>query len=263
MAIPAELVEQDRAAFNQLVNLVETTVANNVPDLSQLEQAEAGYTLRRLAAGTMLSFGNLATETSRLSYDAMAVGAQVASGYSATALPEIQQFIENQVDPVVGWSMSTYQQGRFVEAATFLASSVGKVVGNVYRETMMSNVKRDPRARIYQRVAGPGSCAFCAFAAARADVTTYSDAKFHANCRCTTIPVWSGMREYRPSYYDKYEEDSYAAEGAIRQEQAAARAKFNAENPDAKRRQFQAAYPELQVTPKNILARMRETGDYR
>lgn len=263
MAIPDELVTKDRQAFNSIVNLAETVVSRNVPDLSTLEQAEAGYVLRRLAAGTMLSFGNIATETSRLSYEAMAAGAQVGGSFTATTLPKLQEFIDNQVDPVVGWSMGTFQQGRFAEAASFLSQSVGRVVGNVYRETMSNNALTDKRARRYVRVAGPGACAFCAFAAVRADIVTNSDAKFHANCRCTTMPAFSGMAEYRPSYYDKYEEDAWSAEGALRADQDAARAAFYAANPDARRRQFWAAYPELSITPQNILARMRETGDYR
>jgi len=263
LSIPPRLILRDRQLFNNVTRLAEQTVASNVPDLSNLERDEAGAALRRLATGSMTSFGAVATETSRISYQEMATGANVRGDYNPTRLPEFDNFIAREVDPAVGRSMKAYSQGLFVEAASFLSVTVARVVGNVYRETIASNARRDPRAGAYRRVAGPRACAFCAFAATRADIVTKSDAKFHANCRCTTIPAFKGQEQYKPTYYEKYEEDASTAEFNLRREQEAAREQFREENPDARNRDFFRAYPQLSITPENILAQMRAGGGYR
>ncbi|MFB9368752.1 hypothetical protein [Kitasatospora albolonga] len=64
------------------------------------------------------------------------------------------------------------------------------------RGVLADHIRRDPRAVGWQRVAGPGCCAFCAMLAARGAVyetkwTAGVGRSFHPHCACQVEPVFT------------------------------------------------------------------------
>jgi hypothetical protein len=263
-AIPRRLILADKRAQNQVSNLTSEFVTDNLPDLSMLDQQQAGGVMRELAAATILTYGGVATQAARTSYDTMMLAANPVTSYEAQAL-NVPERVDDLVDRSVGRGMATFQQGLFVEAATYLAATISRHVTNLYRETHSVNSDRDPNAVGYQRVASPDSCAFCAFAAATAGVTTDTDVEFHDNCRCSAVPVPKGTNlEFRPDYYEKFDDDAGFAAAEIRKRSEPVRDKFfadaRARGVRVKSMDYFRAYPENAVNTSNILAEMRKAG---
>lgn len=259
MAIPAALIQQDKLLMNKVSTLATATVSKNLPDLSALSQDEAGGVFRTLSTGAITSFGSAASQTARLSYDKMALATVGKSKFKAGALENFPEFVTANVDPVVGFAMSKFQDGLFDEAGSSFSAAVGRAVSNSYRETSVQNTANDNRTRGAQRVASAGACAFCAFAAAMAEIAIPEDG-FHDHCSCSMVPVFDGEEAYRPAYYDDYYDAAGSAQNDIRLRDSVDRKAFFAENPDAKKRDYFRAYPENAMNTKNILAGMRQQG---
>ncbi|WP_156394513.1 VG15 protein [Rhodococcus sp. Leaf233] len=105
---------------------------------------------------------------------------------------------------LAGWGAKLAERN-FDTALPLVSGGVVKRVMNASRETIMSNVDADPRARGWQRQTSPGSCAFCQMLAGRGDVYTALTADFasHDNCKCVCAPAFNGLpapvRAFTPS----------------------------------------------------------------
>ena len=65
-------------------------------------------------------------------------------------------------------------------------------VNRPYRDTILSNTKRDPAAVGWRRLASASACGFCKMLAGRGSVYKRDTATFgaHDNCGCTAAPVF-------------------------------------------------------------------------
>ena len=65
-------------------------------------------------------------------------------------------------------------------------------VNRPYRDTILSNTKRDPAAVGWRRLASASACGFCKMLAGRGSVYKMDTATFgaHDNCGCTAAPVF-------------------------------------------------------------------------
>jgi hypothetical protein len=258
--IPEKLIRRDKALLTQVQQQSNDAVSKVLPDLKSLTQQGAGAVFRKVTIGTLATFGNVAHVASKASYSGMrAAAVPLAEDLNVTNLFKVT---DEAIEPVVGFAMSKFVSGNIAEAGTALASSVGLAVANAYRSNEVSLANDDPVASGYQRVAAPGACAFCAFAAATANITTGWDGDYHDHCSCTTVPVFKNVSMFRPAYYDQYQMDAQDAEAQITADHDATYAAFRQANPGARRKDYFKAYPQNSVTTKNILARMRATGAY-
>jgi hypothetical protein len=232
MALPASLVALDKQLLDGVANLAADTVTRVLPDLSTVGQQEAGAVMRQVAGSTMLSFGNLATQTAVKSYDSMTLAAidealaildpkspegQVAriarglkwaeeNAYKATTL-KAAPVVSKQIDSVVGNAMSKLMQLRFADAETALSEGVSRMVANFYRDTMATNSYKDKNATGYQRVASPNACAFCLVVALNKYTTFEQSGGYHDSCRCTTIPIYRNLGSFQPDYYEQFQQE--------------------------------------------------------
>ena len=212
MAIPKGLVVQTKTLQIQTSQIATRTALKALPDLSKLSRREAGGVLRTVATGTVAQFGNVATQSARISYDTMRTAAKVkGSKYAAMAL----NFKAGDLaDPAVGLAMSVLSQERAVEEVTSVFTNVlDKAIGDIFRETIANAVNGDPQATGYQRIASPDACAFCSMVCLNEYTSFGEDGGYHDNCGCTTVPIFKGQDSYRPDYYDKFEQelvDAYA-----------------------------------------------------
>lgn len=232
MALPTALVARDKELLDGVANLAGDTVKRVLPDLTKLGQQEAGGVLRQVAGSTMLSFGNVATQTAVASYDSMTLAAldellQTAdplsragqdiriarglkwaqeNGYKAVTL-KAAPIVTQEIDAVVGNAMSKLMQERFNDAETALSEGVSRMVANFYRDTMATNSYKDKNATGYQRVASPRACAFCLVVALNKYTTFEQSGGYHDSCRCTTIPIYKNVGSFKPDYYDQFQQE--------------------------------------------------------
>jgi hypothetical protein len=209
-----DLILRDKSLMTRSMVLAEDAVSSIVPDLSELSSQEAGGAVRTIATGTVQQFGQVATVTATSSYQALrdigmndALANLIASTGRADAYlaQPIPVAAANRVDSVVGQTMKKYSQGQFVAAQSFLGQAVARVVGNIYRETQVTNSERDPRAVGYQRVASAGACSFCLTVALNQYTTFEQSGGYHTHCSCSSVPIFKGQQPYRPDYYDDFE----------------------------------------------------------
>lgn len=257
--VPVRLIEADNAALTQVMNLTEEFVLNVTPDLSQLSQDEAGGVLRTISTATVLAYGDVATQASRISYDTMAT-ATVGGGYAAVAL-DVPSKTYDLINPAVGRSMKAYTEKRYVDATAFLATSLSTAVGNLYRETTFTNSDFDERSTGWQRLTDGNPCAFCAYAAANYDSGLGSfdgEKSFHAKCGCRVVPVFDDD-PYVTDTLEKYRADAVQARENILNRYFEDRKKARGLRP----RDFYKQFPKDSVTTDNLVAEMRRLSKYK
>lgn len=92
-------------------------------------------------------------------------------------------------------TLRTLTEDLEMQVATAMASlelDLQKLVAAGFRDTITTNVARDPDAVGWRRYAKSSACKFCVMLAARGAVYTESTARFaaHGGCSCTAGPSW-------------------------------------------------------------------------
>lgn len=221
MATRAELIAQDRELLHSSMALAGSATERLIPDLSRLGQQEAGGVVRTVATGVVDQFGNVAAQTAAVSYAKLRelgvsdflANDMIRRGTAERLLKQVSDFAVKPVSftsaelvaPVVGQTMKKFSQGQFLEAQSFLAESIARVVGNVYRDTQATNSERDPASTSYQRVASATACAFCLVVSLNEYTSFDESGGYHDNCGCSTVPIFRGQSAYRPDYYDEFQ----------------------------------------------------------
>lgn len=268
MAIPTQLVTQTKTLQLQLSRATRLGVSKVVPDLSKLSRQEAGGALRTIATGSLAQFGNVATQSARVSYDAMrAASLPSGSKFAASAL---ELDVAPLSDVAVGTAMSIFSEERYGMAAAVFVDVVDKMVGDVFRETIAGASYDDKDAIGYQRVASPDACAFCAMVCLNEYTSFEEDGGYHDNCGCTTIPIFNGLGSFRPSYYDEFQSELEAARANIVDLKEMLYPKWEAQwKADGGRmgknlnRDFLKANPQASINTKNLVAQIRSATDRR
>lgn len=112
-----------------------------------------------------------------------------------------------------------------------LAEVVPLEVARAFRDTILTNRRRDPESVGWRRIASGRGCKMCQMLAARGAVYKEATARFatHPACRCTAQPVFRGQPGEEASVMQ------YTASKRARtpQQQAALRDYLNTHYPDA------------------------------
>lgn len=97
---------------------------------------------------------------------------------------KIRRAIAWAADPIFGGDLSA-AEGRLAEVVQLESA-------RPYRETILTNTRRDPSAAGWRRISG-GGCKLCRMLADRGAVYTDDTALFatHTNCKCSAQPVFS------------------------------------------------------------------------
>lgn len=92
----------------------------------------------------------------------------------------------------VRWAAGSLFLGTPDSAYDLLEGAMSRQVLGVSRETVSENVRRDPQAAGWQRIAQPDGCDFCVMLSQRGAVYKRGTADFasHDNCRCAALPSW-------------------------------------------------------------------------
>ncbi|MGK3957887.1 hypothetical protein ACLKOZ_17045 [Arthrobacter sp. R4] len=126
----------------------------------------------------------------------------------------------------VAWASDPLFVGEPEKTAGRLAEVVNLETARPYRDTILTNRRRDPSAAGWRRVTN-GGCKLCRMLADRGAVYIDTTARFaaHASCKCTAQPVFSS-----DDYGDEANVMQYMASKARRspQQQATLREYLNA-----------------------------------
>lgn len=97
----------------------------------------------------------------------------------------------------IAWASSPLSVDDDVAAAGRLAELVQSEATRPYRDTILTNQRRDPDAIGYRRYVGSGACGFCRMVADKGAVYMEATAYFaaHDNCKCTAGPVFRGGQQ--------------------------------------------------------------------
>lgn len=204
MGLPAAVVEKDKQLLANVQDLTEASVLRVVPDFARMTRQEAGGVVRSITRGTVARFGVAATQSARVSYADMREAASAAGRFAAIGLtlnsPEISESL-------IGGVMLNIAENKTDEARNLLSNGLGKIVADIYRQTIVQNIQRDSFATGFQRIASPGACAFCALATQNRYTTFPAAGGFHNNCQCSTVPIFRGQSAYKPAWFDQFEQE--------------------------------------------------------
>lgn len=230
----AGLFDTTTTATADLVGYYQT-IQNESPDAVAAQ-------LRAAAPAVVGEYGEIAGTMAADWYEQT----RPVAGFGAiTANPSIADALPG----MLGWALQPLFADTGSDALTRLVGGVQRLVALFDRDTIDLNTARDPLAVTSKRLAVPNACAFCIYMAVATDA---EHGHYHDHCHCLPAPEWKD--DALPGPPDAWQNAYESAYQAISRGQS--------EIPDwhsMKRKVRGAKYPELQLTTKNIVARMRET----
>jgi hypothetical protein len=247
-------------------NVVKLAVADTVGLMKIVEGRpleEVAEILRDTMPVVTDTYGAVVGELSTSYYDEARADANLSTTYKAVVA---DTDIPTKTQESIGYTISKIAKGSEFEVATAtLSGSVQRIVNDVNRATISYNIVTDPDGTLYQRVASPDSCSFCLAIAAKAELLTEEwGKKYHDDCRCRSVPVFTGEKPIRQPYYEKFEQDYDRAKIEIESKRFDVYPEWEAEwKASGGRmgknltRDFLKAYPELSLTTENILSGVR------
>lgn len=124
--------------------------------------------------------------------------------YTATTAPPPPP---ERVDALARWGAGPlWSESPNTELAlSKIAGGLHRIVADGARQTVLTNVTRDPAKPRWAREASPTACAFCAMLTTRGPVYSQDSVDFqsHDRCSCVAIPVFGDEYE-PPTYVDQW-----------------------------------------------------------
>jgi hypothetical protein len=131
---------------------------------------------------------------------------QIPGGYRTTLAPAVDESAVAASVRFAAGHLFTDDPGG---TRDYLTGATQRFVANAGRDTIITNVARDPARPKYARIpAGVRTCGYCAVAASRGFVYTETAAekKYHKHCHCTPVVEWEPegsplLKAYDPGKY--------------------------------------------------------------
>lgn len=165
-------------------------------DIADLSNSLAAYTQAVYAVTHW--FGQASAALAVRSYLADRAAAGVASSFTPRPAPlPVAAQVTKTVDWAVGPLFSDTPD--VPTAQTNIQGSIGRLVQNVGRQTVIDSVHADKKAKGWARIPETGCCSFCALLSTRGMAyrsETTASFKSHDHCRCHPEPVFNA---YEPS----------------------------------------------------------------
>lgn len=155
---------------------------------------------------------------------------------------------------MLGWALAPLFSDTGSDTLERLVGGVQRLILLFDRDTIDSNVVRDPLAEHAKRIALPGACAFCAYMSTVTDNTDEDTKKYHDHCHCIPAPGWKGDQIPAGEHDELWSDAAAKARNEIEADYWAKRKLA----PDLRRSNFYRKFPETAINTKNIVARMRE-----
>lgn len=217
-----------------LRRVVDESVASSVLLLSRVR---GSGTVRRAAlldgVPALIDHFGAASGTLALDqYQGERARAGVRSGYAARIFVEDRTV---KIRRAVAWASDPLMVGDDEGSASRLTEVVSLETARPYRETIAQNVRRDPEAAGWRRIASASACKLCRMLADKGAIYKRDTVHFaaHDNCTCTAQP------RFGPNDYGDVEASTlqYQANGGrlrTAKQKAELRAYLNSFYPDAR-----------------------------
>lgn len=254
-------------AINDAVKLAQADTVGLMKIVEGKPVEEVAAILRDTMPVVTDTYGSVVGELATSYYDEARAEANLATTYKAIVA---DTDISAKTQDSIGYTISKLVKGTDFQVATnTLSGSVQRIVNDVNRQTISYNIVTDPDGTLYQRVASADSCAFCLTIAAKAELLTEEwGKKYHDDCRCRSVPVFTGQKPIRMDYYEQFDKEYDQAKIAIESKRFDIYPEWEAQWKASGgrmgknlKRDFLKEYPELSLTTENILSGVRsETG---
>lgn len=147
---------------------------------------EAMIEVAELAAA---SYGEAGSLLSAEYYEDLRAASPARGRYSASVVTD---WDSDEIRSGMGWAVDPLNDQDSATALKKVLTVAGTALALMSAQTIRDNVRHDPEAQGWHRIARAGSCDFCVMLSQRGAVYKRETADFaaHGNCRCTAKPSW-------------------------------------------------------------------------
>ncbi len=227
------------AATNDIVSYASTILNESPPKVAAQ--------MRVAVPAVVGTYGEIASVAAADWYETVR---PVAGFRAVTATPTS---LSDDLTSTLGWALAPLFTETESDMLTRITGGLIRLVSAFDRDTIDTNVGRDPFAKKSKRVARPDACAFCAYLSVNTDNTDEDTKKYHDHCRCYPVPFWDTVGVPRLPYEEAWEAAAASARNAIERDYFEKRKLA----PDLRKRNFFKKFPETAINRTNILSRMR------
>jgi len=249
---------EHKRVMNNLATLVTADSLGAMAVARSDEVRVVAESLRRSAPVILDQYGRISGLLSQQYY----MDVRSSAGVKSKFTPTIATLnIAASTDEAVGFTISRLVAGTpFDTAASIFSGAIGRSVLSVDRNTVVNNATSEGSE--YRRIASPGGCSFCLYAATVADVVTEQFDGYHDHCQCTTVPLFDTRLQDEPEFYDQFRNEAGDARQRLIDLQNEQRPIWEAEKRAAgvtrlTNRAFLAQNPDLSINTRNVLREIR------
>lgn len=189
------VVREHRSQLLQLRGLADADLAGLVAALEGLSVADVRNALIEVMPDLLAPYELAAGELAAVAYEDLRAASAARGTFYAETAPAV--FTPGKAEGTARWAVGTLVD-ESLEATLYtrLAGSAARAIFDMSRETMELNGSREQTVR-FQRMARPGTCAFCGMLASRPAWQAYksegaAQAGSHDNCQCLVMPIYPG-----------------------------------------------------------------------
>lgn len=156
----------------------------NLADVAQVR--EAMIEVAELAAA---SYGEVGSLLAAEYYEDLRAASGARGRYTASVVTD---YDAAEIRSGMGWAVDPLNDEDSATALKKVLTVTGTAVSLLPTRTVRENVRHDPQAQGWHRIARAGGCDFCVMLSQRGAVYKRETADFaaHGNCRCTAKPSW-------------------------------------------------------------------------
>lgn len=178
-----------RSNLSEIDRLTERLVRNAWSRLNLDDVAAVREAMIEVAELAAVSYGEVGSLLSAEYYEDLRVASQARGRYTASV---VNDFDVDEVRSGMGWAVDPLTKDDPATALKKVITVTGTAVAAMSSRTIRENVRNDPEAQGWHRIARAGSCDFCVMLSQRGAVYKRETADFaaHGNCRCTAKPSW-------------------------------------------------------------------------
>jgi hypothetical protein len=232
--------QEHQQAVTDLTTLAQAELVATWRAVDLANPTEVATSVRDVMPAIVVAYSLAGATLAADFYETIRESAGIPGAFAASLVDEVAP---ERVQALVGWGleplfqrdhneadMLSKEYGVKVEprpapdpdkALSRLSGGLQRIVANADRDTITTNVERDPADARWARHASADACAFCRLLATRdATYRSQTDAlrvtqarnkkrplgeKYHDDCRCTAIPEWPDAPLERAPYVSDWE----------------------------------------------------------
>lgn len=195
-----DVVERYRADLQDLTALAARDVSLLLSEVRGSPIGEVREILTAVVPDLVEPFLGASGELAATWYEDLRSAASVSGTFYADTV--VEGIPASKAERLARWAVAPLaaDEGAIPDVLSRLSGAVQRAVFDAGRDTVVGNTRRDPVRVGWQRMARPGSCAFCGLLASRGAAyesresasRTSSGERYHDHCHCVATPIFRG-----------------------------------------------------------------------